>query len=386
MSQQNEYKHIETLAIHGSMKGSKPENSPIVPGIEMSTIYEHRKTGHLEGDLKYTRLDNPNRIQLENVLCGLEKGAEAAAFSSGIAAINAVFQTLEHGDHVLLPSDVYFGTRKLMWEFANRWGLEVDFIDMTDVNRLEQACKPNTKMIWVETPSNPQMLITDLEAVVQLAKTKNLVVAVDNTWPTPFNLNPLSFGVDLVIHSTTKYLGGHSDLLGGAVIARESGALMDRVRSVQVVQGGVPSPFDAWMLCRSIRSFPYRMRAHNENALEVAHFLCTLPGIEQVYFPGLASHPGHAIAKRQMRHFGGMISFLVEGDQRLATRIVSNTKIIQAATSLGGIESIWEHRKSSEGPLSETPENLIRLSVGLEHVEDLKEDIEQAVKQALTTK
>lgn len=386
MSQQNEYKHIETLAIHGSMKGSKPENSPIVPGIEMSTIYEHRKTGHLEGDLKYTRLDNPNRIQLENVLCGLEKGAEAAAFSSGIAAINAVFQTLEHGDHVLLPSDVYFGTRKWMWEFANRWGLEVDFIDMTDVNRLEQACKPNTKMIWVETPSNPQMLITDLEAVVQLAKTKNLVVAVDNTWPTPFNLNPLSFGVDLVIHSTTKYLGGHSDLLGGAVIARESGALMDRVRSVQVVQGGVPSPFDAWMLCRSIRSFPYRMRAHNENALEVAHFLCTLPGIEQVYFPGLASHPGHAIAKRQMRHFGGMISFLVEGDQRLATRIVSNTKIIQAATSLGGIESIWEHRKSSEGPLSETPENLIRLSVGLEHVEDLKEDIEQAVKQALTTK
>ena len=386
MSQQNDYKHIETFAIHGSMKESQPENSPIVPGIEMSTIYEHRKNGHLEGDLKYTRLKNPNRIQLENVLCGLEKGAEAAAFSSGIAAINAVFQTLEHGDHVLLPSDVYFGTRKLMWEFANRWGLEVEFIDMTDVNRLEQACKPNTKMIWVETPSNPQMLITDLEAVVELAKTKNLVVAVDNTWPTPFNLNPLSFGVDLVIHSTTKYLGGHSDLLGGAVIARESGALMDRVRSVQVVQGGVPSPFDAWMLCRSIRSFPYRMRAHNENALEVAHFLSTLPGIEQVYFPGLASHPDHAIAKRQMRHFGGMISFLVEGDQQLATRIVSNTKIIQAATSLGGIESIWEHRKSSEGPLSETPENLIRLSVGLEHVEDLKEDIEQAVKQALTTR
>ncbi len=315
----------------------------------------------------------------------MEKGVEAAAFSSGIAAINAVFQTLEHGDHVLLPSDVYFGTRKLMWEFAQRWGLEVDFIDMTDPNRLESACTPKTKMIWVETPSNPQMFITDLEAVVQIAKSKKLVVAVDNTWPTPYNLNPLLFGVDLVVHSTTKYLGGHSDLLGGAVIARESGPLMDRVRSVQVVQGGVPSPFDAWMLCRSIRSFPYRMRAHNEHAFEVAQFLTTLPGIERVYYPGLETHPGHDIAKLQMRHFGGMISFLVEGDQRLATRVVASSKIIQAATSLGGIESIWEHRKSSEGPLSETPENLIRLSVGLEHVDDLKEDIEQAIRASLTT-
>lgn len=385
MSQQNEYPHIETLAIHGSMRESQPENSPIVPGIEMSTIYEHRARGHLEGDLKYTRLNNPNRIQLEKVLCGLEKGVEAAAFSSGIAAINAVFQTLEHGDHVLLPSDVYFGTRKLMWEFAQRWGLEVDFIDMTDPNRLESACTPKTKMIWVETPSNPQMFITDLEAVVQIAKSKKLVVAVDNTWPTPYNLNPLLFGVDLVVHSTTKYLGGHSDLLGGAVISRESGPLMDRVRSVQVVQGGVPSPFDAWMLCRSIRSFPYRMRAHNEHAFEVAQFLTTLPGIERVYYPGLETHPGHDIAKLQMRHFGGMISFLVEGDQRLATRMVASSKIIQAATSLGGIESIWEHRKSSEGPLSETPENLIRLSVGLEHVDDLKEDIEQAIRASLTT-
>ncbi len=385
MSQQNEYPHIETLAIHGSMRESQPENSPIVPGIEMSTIYEHRATGHLEGDLKYIRLNNPNRIQLEKVLCGLEKGVEAAAFSSGIAAINAVFQTLEHGDHVLLPSDVYFGTRKLMWEFAQRWGLEVDFIDMTDPNRLESACTPKTKMIWVETPSNPQMFITDLEAVVQIAKSKKLVVAVDNTWPTPYNLNPLLFGVDLVVHSTTKYLGGHSDLLGGAVISRESGPLMDRVRSVQVVQGGVPSPFDAWMLCRSIRSFPYRMRAHNEHAFEVAQFLTTLQGIERVYYPGLETHPGHDIAKLQMRHFGGMISFLVEGDQRLATRVVASSKIIQAATSLGGIESIWEHRKSSEGPLSETPENLIRLSVGLEHVDDLKEDIEQAIRASLTT-
>ena len=385
MSQQNEYPHIETLAIHGSMRESQPENSPIVPGIEMSTIYEHRASGHLEGDLKYTRLNNPNRIQLEKVLCGLEKGVEAAAFSSGIAAINAVFQTLEHGDHVLLPSDVYFGTRKLMWEFAQRWGLEVDFIDMTDPNRLESACTPKTKMIWVETPSNPQMFITDLEAVVQIAKSKKLVVAVDNTWPTPYNLNPLLFGVDLVVHSTTKYLGGHSDLLGGAVISREFGPLMDRVRSVQVVQGGVPSPFDAWMLCRSIRSFPYRMRAHNEHAFEVAQFLTTLPGIERVYYPGLETHPGHDIAKQQMRHFGGMISFLVEGDQRLATRMVASSKIIQAATSLGGIESIWEHRKSSEGPLSETPENLIRLSVGLEHVDDLKEDIEQAIRASLTT-
>ena len=377
--------HIETVAIHGSMRAQKAENSPIVPGIELSTIYEHAKDGHREGDLKYSRLENPNRLELEAVLNDLEKGAEAAAFSSGIAAINAVFQTLSHGDHVLIPNDVYFGTRKLMWEFSERWGLEIDFVDMTNLEVVEAAAKKNTRMIWIETPSNPQMFITDVEAMVKWAVDRNVVVAVDNTWPTPFNMNPIDFGVDLVIHSTTKYLGGHSDLIGGAVIAKESGPLMDRVRSVQVVQGGVPSPFDAWMLCRSIRSFPYRMRAHNENASQLAAFMTRLPGIEEVFYPGLVSHPGHNIAKTQMRAFGGMISFLVTDGEPAAKKMVASSRIIKAATSLGGIESIWEHRKSTEGPLSQTPDNLIRLSVGLEHIEDLKLDLQQALESSLTT-
>lgn len=376
--------HIETVAIHGSMRAQKAENSPIVPGIELSTIYEHAKDGHREGDLKYSRLENPNRLELEAVLNDLEKGAEAAAFSSGIAAINAVFQTLSHGDHVLIPNDVYFGTRKLMWEFSERWGLEIDFVDMTNLEVVEAAAKKNTRMIWIETPSNPQMFITDVEAMVKWAADRKVVVAVDNTWPTPFNMNPIDFGVDLVIHSTTKYLGGHSDLIGGAVIAKESGPLMDRVRSVQVVQGGVPSPFDAWMLCRSIRSFPYRMRAHNENASQLATFMTRLPGIEEVFYPGLVSHPGHKIAKTQMRAFGGMISFLVSDGEPAAKKMVASSQIIKAATSLGGIESIWEHRKSTEGPLSQTPDNLIRLSVGLEHIDDLKLDLQQALELSLT--
>ena len=376
--------HIETVAIHGSMRAQKAENSPIVPGIELSTIYEHAKDGHREGDLKYSRLENPNRLELEAVLNDLEKGAEAAAFSSGIAAINAVFQTLSHGDHVLIPNDVYFGTRKLMWEFSERWGLEIDFVDMTNLEVVEAAAKKNTRMIWIETPSNPQMFITDVEAMVKWAADRKVVVAVDNTWPTPFNMNPIDFGVNLVIHSTTKYLGGHSDLIGGAVIAKESGPLMDRVRSVQVVQGGVPSPFDAWMLCRSIRSFPYRMRAHNENASQLATFMTRLPGIEEVFYPGLVSHPGHKIAKTQMRAFGGMISFLVSDGEPAAKKMVASSRIIKAATSLGGIESIWEHRKSTEGPLSQTPDNLIRLSVGLEHIDDLKLDLQQALELSLT--
>ena len=376
--------HIETVAIHGSMRAQKAENSPIVPGIELSTIYEHAKDGHREGDLKYSRLENPNRLELEAVLNDLEKGAEAAAFSSGIAAINAVFQTLSHGDHVLIPNDVYFGTRKLMWEFSERWGLEIDFVDMTNLEVVEAAAKKNTRMIWIETPSNPQMFITDVEAMVKWAADRKVGVAVDNTWPTPFNMNPIDFGVDLVIHSTTKYLGGHSDLLGGAAIAKQPGPLMDRVRSVQVVQGGVPSPFDAWMLCRSIRSFPYRMRAHNENASQLATFMTRLPGIEEVFYPGLVSHPGHKIAKTQMRAFGGMISFLVSDGEPAAKIMVASSRIIKAATSLGGIESIWEHRKSTEGPLSQTPDNLIRLSVGLEHIDDLKLDLQQALELSLT--
>lgn len=355
------------------------ENDTIVPGIEMSTIYEHRKGVHKEGDRKYTRLSNPNRDQLENVIKELESGEHCAAFSSGMAAISSVFQAIESGAHVLVPDDVYFGTRKLVWEFAERWNLDVDFIDMTDLDVVQSSLKENTKFIWIETPSNPRLMITDVVEVSKLAKSKGAIVAVDNTWPTPYNMRPLELGADVVVHSTTKYLGGHSDILGGAVITKGNKELFEKIRTVQVVQGAVPSPQDSWLLSRSIRSFPYRMRAHNENARKVASFLSKHPKVKVVYYPGLESHPGHKIAKAQMDDFGGMISFLVEGGADTAIKIVAASEMIKAATSLGGIESIWEHRKSSEGENSPTPDNLIRLSVGLEHVDDIIKDLELAL-------
>jgi cystathionine gamma-synthase len=286
---------------------------------------------------------------------------------------------MDSGAHILVPEDVYFGTRKLVWEFAERWNLEVEFIDMTNLEEVDSKLKENTQMVWVETPSNPRLLITDVIKINKLAGKYGAIVAVDNTWPTPYNMRPLDLGADVVIHSTTKYLGGHSDILGGAVITRGSEKLFDKIRTIQVVQGAVPSPQDCWLLSRSIRSFPYRMRAHNENARKVAAFLNDHPKVKEVYYPGLETHPGHEIAKEQMDDFGGMISFLVHGGANEAIKAVSGSKMIKAATSLGGIESIWEHRKSSEGEESPTPDNLIRLSVGLEHPDDIIEDLQLAL-------
>lgn len=371
-------KHIETIAIHGSMKAQNKPNDTVVPGIEVSTIYEHRNGGYMEGDDKYIRLSNPNRQQLENVIAELEQGIHCAVFASGMAAISSVFQTIEPVSHIMVAKDVYFGTRKLMWEFSEKWGLDVEFVDMTDLGKVESSLKENTKFVWLETPSNPRLLITDVRAVSKLAKTKGAVVAVDNTWPTPYNMRPLELGADVSVHSTTKYLGGHSDILGGAVITNDE-SLFEKVRLIQRVQGAVPSPRDAWLLSRSIRSFPYRMRAHNENARKVAEYLSKHSKVEDVYYPGLESHLGHEIAKSQMDDFGGMISFIIDGVEKEAVEIVGKSKMIIAATSLGGIESIWEHRKSSEGPDSPSPENLIRLSVGLEHTDDIIADIEQAL-------
>ncbi len=244
---------------------------------------------------------------------------------------------------------------------------------------VEQALKANTAMIWVETPSNPLLQITDVAKMCTLAKKHGAIVAVDNTWPTPFNMQPFGLGADVVIHSTTKYLGGHSDILGGAVIVKQNEELFQKIRKIQITQGAVPSSFDSWLLARSIRSFPLRMRVHNENAGKMAAFLNEHPKVREVFYPGLESHPGHEIAKAQMSGFGGMISFLIEGDEADALKIVHGTKIVTAATSLGGIESIWEHRRSTEGERSVAPKDLIRFSVGLEHIDDLIADVEQAL-------
>lgn len=369
---------IETRAIHAALD-IQNETSDVVPPIHKTTVFEHRKEGYKEGDLNYTRAVNPNRLRLEHLVADLEGGTSAVAFASGVAAATAVFQSLKPGDHVLMPEDVYAGNRKLIKDVLIPWGLKVDFIPMRDGTHVAKALTDDTQLIWIETPSNPMLNITDISAVSQLAHKAGVTVCVDNTWPTPINQLPLELGADLVLHSTTKYFGGHSDILGGAVIGRRTDGIMKNIRNLQITLGAVPSPEDCWMLSRSIRTLPYRMRAHNENAGRIAEFLQGHHRVEKVFYPGLPSHEGHEVAKKQMSNFGGMISFLVDGGVEEALEVVAASKIISRATSLGGVESTWEHRLSSEGPDSATPENLIRISVGLEHPDDLLEDLERAL-------
>jgi cystathionine gamma-synthase len=260
-----------------------------------------------------------------------------------------------------------------------RWGIEMAFINMTRLENIEAHIKPKTKLIWIETPSNPLMRITDIPGVVQLGRDNGIRTVADNTWPTPVNQLPLKHGVDIVLHSTSKYFGGHSDILGGALVTANKDEFWDRITTVQKMGGAVPSPQDCWMLSRSTRTLAYRMKGHNEHAAIIADFLESHPKVEDVYYPGLESHPGHEIAKKQMSGYGGMISFLINGEQQEAIDIVGRSRLITRATSLGGVESTWEHRRSSEGKGSVTPDNLIRISVGLEHPDDILEDLEQAL-------
>jgi len=369
---------FETRAIHTGLNIGNPSSS-VVPPISPSTIFEVDAEGREEKDLHYTRLGNPNRLQFEAVIASLENGKAASAFSSGIAAATAVLQALDPGDHIIIPEDVYAGNRKMVKNIMNRWGLESSFIDMTSLNEIESHIKKNTKLIWMETPSNPLMRITDIKAVSELAKSHAIRTVVDNTWPTPVNQLPLDLGADLVLHSTSKYFGGHSDILGGAVVTATDDDFFERIRMIQKMAGAVPSPQDCWMLSRSTRTLAYRMRGHNEHARIVADFLSNHKRVESVYYPGLECHPGHTIAKKQMNGFGGMISFLAGRGAAEAVQIVGRSKLIKRATSLGGVESTWEHRQSSEGEGSVSPDTMIRMSVGLEHPDDLIGDLEMAL-------
>lgn len=373
-----ESQNIETIAIHAGMKHDSKARS-ISPPMEPSTNFEHDAKGYQESDYIYTRDGNPNRDQLENVLAKLEKGEACAAFSSGIAAMNSVFMSVEKGSHILIPEDLYHGSRALLEKFGERWSVEYSSVDTTDLEKFEAAFRDDTKLVILETPSNPLLLVTDLKKAIEIAHSKGALGCVDNTFATPYNTNPIEFGADLVMHSTSKYLGGHSDILGGAIVSAKNDEFFQRIKIIQKNQGAVPSPRDCWLLTRSIRSFPYRMRAHNENAQKIAEFLETHPKVLKVNYPGLKSSSGYEIATSQMKGFGGMISFLVDGDYDATLRIVANSKVVRRATSLGGIESLWEHRRSSESETSTTPENLIRFSVGLEHIEDLIEDVRQAL-------
>jgi cystathionine gamma-synthase len=278
----------------------------------------------------------------------------------------------------VVPLDAYFGTGKLLRDTFVPWGLVVDFVDMTDTAAIKAALTPRTKIVWAETPSNPLWRVTDVAAVAALAHGAGAVCVCDNT-SAPILQRPLALGADLVVYATTKYLGGHGDVLGGAVVARTRDALFERVRAIQGSGGAVPSPFDCWLVRRGIRTLPWRMRAHSDNALKVATFLATHPRVEAVHYPGLASHPQHEIARRQMTGFGGMLSVQVRGGRDAAFAVERKVRIFTCATSFGGTESLLEHRASVEGAVTRSPDNLLRLSIGLEHADDLIEDLGQAL-------
>ena len=308
----------------------------------------------------------------------MEKGADAAAFSSGNAAGTAVYQALEPGSHIIAPDDMYHGLHNSMVQlFAGV--LEVSFVDMSNLDEVRRAIRPTTKLFWVETPSNPLLKITDIRAISRIAKEQGAILACDNTFATPVFQNPIDLGADIIMHSSTKYFGGHSDILGGALITKEKNAFWEKIRIVQRVGGAVPSPVDCYWLTRSIRTLAYRMKGHAEHALILAEFLLNHPKVEKVYYPGLKSHPGHEIAASQMRGFGGMVSFTVKGGAEEADLLVSRLKYFANATSLGGVESLIERRAAVEGPNTKTPPNLLRVSVGLEHTDDLLEDMNQAL-------
>jgi cystathionine gamma-synthase len=368
---------IETIAIHAGNHNDESSKAVIQP-ITTSTTFVREADGSFPAGYIYSRSSNPNRSSLENVLAQLENGVDAAAFSSGNAAGMSVFQSLKPGTHVICPDDMYHGLRnQLKMLFAGI--LEFDFIDVNGEQVLQDHIKPNTGLIWLETPSNPLLKVTDIKKVVAIAKSKGIKVAVDNTFATPICQQPLALGADLVMHSSTKYFGGHSDLMGGALITAENNDWWQKIRDVQGYGGAIPSPMDCYYLVRSIKTLPYRVRGHVNNAQLLAEYLEKHPKIESVMYPGLSSHPQHQIANQQMSAFGGMLSFCVKGGSDEARKVVNKLKIFTQATSLGGVETLIEHRASVEGPDTKTPHNLLRVSVGLEHIDDLITDMEHAL-------
>ncbi len=369
---------IETLAVHAGHR-IDPATGAVTPPIYLSTTFERQVDGSYPQGYSYIRDNNPNREALEECLAQLEGGVAAAAFSSGSAATMTVFQALTPGDHIIAPKDAYSGTSYLLREILTPWGLEVTFVDMTNITKVSAAIQPNTKLIWVETPSNPMLKITDIGKISNIAHQANARCVCDNTWASPIGQNPFKNGADLVIHSTTKYLGGHSDVLGGVTISKVDDDFFKKIRTIQKAGGAVASPFDCWLVLRGIQTLPYRMKAHTENASKIATFLSKHPQVEVVHYPGLKQHPGHEIAASQMQLFGGMLSFQVKGGRERAFAVAGSLKIFTQATSLGGVESLIEHRASIEGEDTKTPENLLRVSVGLENVEDLIEDLIQAL-------
>lgn len=371
--------HLETLAVHAGRPAEA--SNAVTPDIVLSSTFERDASGEVPSGYKYSRYDNPNRRALETRLAALEGGAAAVAFSAGVAAAAGLLATLQPGDRVLAALDIFYGTRHLIVEEYGRWGLQADFADFTDLEAVRAAIRPETKLLFVETPSNPLIQIADIAGLAHIAHAGGAKLAVDNTFATPILQNPLALGADYVLHSSSKFFGGHTDIVGGCIITRHQDADLARIREHQHAGGAIPSPFDCWLLSRSLATLPIRVRAQTANAARIAEFLAAHARITKVNYPGLVTHPGHARAAQQMHGgFGAMLSFHVAGGQVAALKLVSRVKLFTRATSLGGVESLIEHRASSEGPGSTTPQDLVRASIGIEHIDDLVADLEQALR------
>jgi cystathionine gamma-synthase len=369
---------FETLAVHAGGEPDK-ETGALVPPLHFATTFRHGPAGERVAGFEYVRESNPTQDRLETALAALEGGAAALAFASGMAAATAFLTSLPSGSHVLIPTDVYAGLRVMAGEFLPQQGIIASAVDMDDPQTVRAALTPATRCIWLESPSNPQMCVTDIAAIAKIAHEAGALLAVDNTFATPALQQPIALGADVVMHSTTKYFGGHSDVMGGALIFARRDELYSAVAHRRHVLGAVLAPFNAWLTLRGLRSLPARMAWHCRNARAVAEFLVAHPRVEAVHYPGLSSHPNHAVAARQMRDFGGMLSVRVRGGREATLAVAGKLRLFTNATSLGGCESLVEHRASVEGPKPISPQNLLRVSVGLEHPDDLLADLAQAL-------
>src|SRR3990170_1304366 len=374
-------RRFETRAIHAG-QAPDPSTGAVVPPIHQASTFAQSAPAEHKG-YEYARTANPTRTALETCLASLEEGSHGLAFASGMAAITTCAYLLSPGDAVLLPDDVYGGAYRLFVRVLARYGITSAFVDMTDPGRLEAALDPRTRMVLIETPTNPHLKILDIRVLADLAHTRDALVVVDNTFASPYFQQPLQLGADIVVHSTTKYLGGHSDVVGGGVVTN-SREVAETLRFHQNSAGAVPGPFDCWLVLRGARTLAVRMSAHARNASLVAEFLRSHRGVSRVYYPGLPDHPGHEVARRQMSGFGGMVSFALTGGAAAARTVASSVEVFTLAESLGGVESLLDHPASMThaslggSPLQVDP-GLLRLSVGLDHPQDLIDDLAQAL-------
>jgi len=372
-----------TKAIHYGQEPEKNTGAVTVPIFQTST-YAQDDIGKTKG-YEYSRTGNPTRTALETVIASLEGGSHGFAFSSGMSATDSVVRLLSHGDHVVVSDDVYGGTYRLFTKVMERFGLEFSFVDTSDIKVLERAIRPSTKMLWIESPSNPLLKLTDIRSASKIARSKGILTIVDNTFMSPYFQRPLELGCDIVVHSTTKYLGGHSDVVGGAVVSKDP-EISERLKFIQNSAGAIPGPFDCWLVLRGIKTLALRMERHNANAQAVAEFLENHSKVEKVIYPGLKSHPQHALAKRQMTGFGGMVSFWPKGGMASSRVILRSTRLFVLAESLGGVESLiscpsaMTHASVPAEARKKTGirDDLIRLSVGIEDADDLIEDLDRS--------